>query len=178
MDVECMWPGSVHDAKVLANSSLNQILNNLIPNTLHFPRQNVNEIIRNYIIGDPACPLLPYCIKEYESCSNDAEIIFNSMLRSARNQIERTFGRLKTRLAILSRKIDLKLENVPNLIYACFVLHNFCEQRKSYIDEELVKAQIELDIQNERNHIHVPDQLCSTDGSEGLVVRRLLTDLI
>ena len=55
MDVECMWPGSVHDAKVFANSLLSQLLqNNPIPNTLHFPRQNVNKIIPNYVIGDPA----------------------------------------------------------------------------------------------------------------------------
>ena len=51
---ECMWPGRVHDAKVFANSSLNQIpQNNLILNTPHFSRQNVNEIIPNYVIGDP-----------------------------------------------------------------------------------------------------------------------------
>ena len=56
----------------------------------------------------------------------------------------------------------------------CFVLYNFYEQRKSYIDEELVKAQIEFDKQNERNHIHVPDQIYSTDGSDGLVVRSYL----
>ena len=67
MDIECMWPGSVHDENVFTNSSLNQILqNNLIPNTLHFPRQNVNEIIPNYVIVGPAYPLFPYCINEYE----------------------------------------------------------------------------------------------------------------
>ena len=78
---------------------------NLNLNTLHFPVQNVNEVITNYIIGDPAYPLRPHCIKEYESCSNDAEVIFNSMLRSARNQIECDFGCLKARWAILIRKI-------------------------------------------------------------------------
>ena len=75
------------------------------------------------------------------------------------------------------RNMYLKLGNVQNLIYVCFVLLNFWEQRKNYIDQELVKAQIEFDKQNKRNHIHVPDQIYSTDGSERLVVRRLLTDL-
>lgn len=76
-------------------------------------------------------------------------------------------------------KIGLKLENNPNLIYAWFILHNLCQQRKSSIDEELVKGQIEFDKQTEQNHIHVPDQIFSTDQGEGegLVVRRLLTDL-
>ena len=36
----------------------------------------------------------------------DAEVTFNCMLRSARNQIECAFGHLKTRSAILTRKID------------------------------------------------------------------------
>ena len=63
MDIECIWPGSVHNAHVFARSSLNQILqSNLIPNMLHFPRQNVNEVIPNYIIGDSDYPLLPYFI--------------------------------------------------------------------------------------------------------------------
>ena len=62
----------VHNAKVFANSSLNQIQqNNLIPNTLYLSEQNVNEIILNYIIDDPVYSLSPYCIKECESCSNE-----------------------------------------------------------------------------------------------------------
>ena len=73
MDAENMWPANLHYAKFFANSSLNQILqNNLIRKTLHFHRQNVNEMIKNCITGGPAYPLLPYCINEYESCSNDA----------------------------------------------------------------------------------------------------------
>ena len=60
MDAENMWPANLHYAKFFANSSLNQILqNNLIRNTLHFHRQNVNEMIKNYITGGPAYLLLP-----------------------------------------------------------------------------------------------------------------------
>jgi len=52
------------------------------------------------------------------------------MLRSARNQIECAFGRLKARWRILTRPMDIAMESLPNVIFACFVLHNFCEGEK------------------------------------------------
>ena len=64
------------------------------------------------------------------------------MLRSARNPIECAFGRLKARWQVLTRKIDLKITAVPIVVYACFVLHNFCEKNKRYVDEDLVHEQI------------------------------------
>ena len=95
----------------------------------------------NYIIGDPAYPLTPFCMKELDTFSN-ADVVFNNLLRSARNAVECAFGRLKSRWSILTRKMDLKLDNIPTVIYACFVLHNFCEYHNTYVDEDLVKLQI------------------------------------
>jgi hypothetical protein len=71
MDVECMWPGSVHDAKVFANSSINcKLRRNILPSTFQCPVEG-GEKIKNYLIGDPAYPLVPFCIKEYDTCSNN-----------------------------------------------------------------------------------------------------------
>ena len=83
------------------------------------------DAISNYLIGNPAYPLTSYCIKEFTSCSKNEEVIFNNMLRSARNQVECAFGRLKARWGFLRKEIDLKIETVPKFIYSCFVLHNF-----------------------------------------------------
>ena len=66
------------------------------------------------------------------------------MFRSARNTTECSFGHLKARWAILTRKMDLKLETLPTVTCGCFILHNYCENNKSYIDEEVVKSQIEI----------------------------------
>ena len=90
MDVECKWPGSVPDAKVFSNSSLQ---NGNLAKT-HFSLLPGFEAIPNYLIGDPAYPLTPFCMKEFQYCAENKHVLFNHMLRSARNQIESAFGRL------------------------------------------------------------------------------------
>lgn len=41
--------------------------------------------------------------------------------------VENAFGRLKGRWRCLLKRLDFKLENVPNVVSACVVLHNMCE---------------------------------------------------
>ena len=38
------------------------------------------------------------------------------------------FGRLKARWRILLTPMDLKLDDIPDIVLACFVLHNFWEE--------------------------------------------------
>ena len=71
------------------------------------------------------------------------------MLRSARNPIECAFGQLKARWDKLNTKMDIKLDLVPTIIYAFFVLHNYCEKNNMYVDENLVECQIEYIKENE-----------------------------
>ena len=178
MDVECHWPGSVHDAKVFANSSINKKLRDgRLPKTFQSIRPKCDKI-PNYLIGDPAYPFTPFCIKEYDSCTRNEQVVFNSLLRSARNPIECAFGRLKARWSILTRKIDLKIESVPTVIYACFVLHNFCESHNTYLDEKLVKNQLRKAQLNEDLDKNNPDPVYSCDTGEGEVVRSILTEYI
>lgn len=75
------------------------------------------------------------------------------MIRSARNQIECAFGRLKARWRILLRPMDIPVGHLPNVIFACFVLHNFCEREKVDVDQHVV----ERVIQEERSKIK-PDR--------------------
>ena len=71
-----------------------------------------------------------------------------------------------------------KLEALPTIIYACFVLHNYCEKNNVNIDEDLVMTQIELMKENEAQFKNIPDPVYSCDAGEAIVVRRILTNLV
>ena len=110
-------------------------------------------------------------MKELDTCSSNAEVVSNNLLRSARNPVEFAFARLKARRSILTRKTDLKLDNIPTVMYACFVLHNFCEYHNTYVEEDLFKLQIEVAKRNNEGIDNGPDPVYFCNISEWEVVR-------
>ena len=117
-------------------------------------------------------------MKECKSCKTSSQVIFNNLLREARNPIECAFGRLKARWSILTRKMDLKLDNIPIIVMACFVLHNFCEIYDDNIDMEVVKAQIEWNKSEDTFHKNIPDPVYPGTTGEGEAIRETLTHYI
>ena len=117
-------------------------------------------------------------MREYSTCKSNEEVVFNAMLRSARNPIECAFGRLKGRWHVLTKKMDYKLEMIPTIICACFVLHNFCERHSVYINEEQVRTQLELSKTNETQFKNLADPIFSCVEGEEEVIRKALTDYI
>ena len=69
--------------------------------------------------------------QEFGHCSTNEEVIFNHMLRSARNQIECAFGRIKARWRILLRPMDIPVQKLLNVIYLLALFYTtFVRDRK------------------------------------------------
>ena len=78
--------------------------------------------------GGSCLPLMPYLMKECANGgSNQQEQYFRLNLCSARNVIECDFRRLKAWFGALKKAIDINIDELPFVVYACFILHNFCE---------------------------------------------------
>ena len=89
--------------------------------------------------------------------------------------IECAFGRLKARFAALRRPMDINLQDLTHVIYACFVLHNFCADSKETVAERTVMGTIQSD-----NEWKPPTQCNYTECNEGegKRVRRVLTQYL
>ena len=108
-DVDIKSLESLHDTRVFANSEVQKdytkgkfklYYEELIPD---------DKLIPQILLGDPANPLLPYLMREHAVCQNNSRVMFNTMLRSARNQRKCGFVRLKAWWRILLRPMEFKL---------------------------------------------------------------------
>lgn len=127
-DVMVGWPGSVHDARVLANSQLYRKVTNgtlLNTNSIHI----LGTQVFPFLIGDSAYPLSNWLIKPFahNSTLSTKQRTFNYMVSRARIVCENAFGRLKGRWRRLLKQNDMDIDNVPRVVLACCILHNVCE---------------------------------------------------
>ena len=130
------WPGSAHDARVLANSD---VFTKAEAGTL-FPdnkRRICGQDVPLLMLGDPAYPLLPWLMKPFSDCGSltRRQRKFNYQLSRARIVTEIAFGRLKGRWRCLLKRNDTGQQYLVQVVAACCILHNICEVHNDGFDE-------------------------------------------
>lgn len=98
IDVNIGWPGKVHDARVLANSTFyhKATSGNLFPDW----KRVINGVeVPLLVLGDPAYPLLPWLMKPFTDNGHltAAERHYNYRQSRTRMVVENAFGCLKGR---------------------------------------------------------------------------------
>ncbi|XP_077056092.1 uncharacterized protein LOC143707263 [Siphateles boraxobius] len=136
-DVCVGYPGSVHDARVLRQSNLWEVLND--GELLGQNKMNISGCdVGYYLIGDPAYPMQNWLMKPFSDTGRltHEQRTYNYRLSSARSVVEMCFGRLKGRWRCLLKRNDCKLELSKQMTLACCVLHNICEEHGDNFTEE------------------------------------------
>ena len=84
--------------------------------------------------------------------------------------VENAFGRLKGRWRCLLKRMDFMLENVPNVVAACVILHNICEVFGDHFQSEWELLE---------GHNEIPADSSSTSRSQAAsAIRDALTQYL
>ncbi|XP_037930966.1 putative nuclease HARBI1 [Teleopsis dalmanni] len=79
--VDVSWPGSVHDSRILKNSSVHNVIK--------------SNDVEAYLLGDEGYGIAPWLMTPFKNPSNPIEALYNSAITKERTIIERCFGQLK-----------------------------------------------------------------------------------
>lgn len=87
-------------------------------------------------------------------------------IKTKQKKINVAYGRLQARWQILTKAMNFKLEDIPQLKYACFVMHKYCELNNTAPDEQSVQRFMDLGRENQ--------EACSRI----YLIRQLLEELV
>ncbi|KAJ1178092.1 hypothetical protein NDU88_003340 [Pleurodeles waltl] len=118
--VNAKFPGSVHDAYILRNSSISYVMGQL-------------QRHRVWLLGDSGYPNLSWLLTPVRNPRTRAEERYNEAHGQTRRIIERTFGLLKARFRCLHLTggfLFYSPKKVCQIIVACCMLHNLVLRRQ------------------------------------------------
>lgn len=113
LNINCRFPGSTHDAYVMSNSSIPEIMANLPEG--------------GWLLGDSGYPLKDFLMTPFNTPSTQMEERYNLAHCRTRNIVERAFGVLKSRFRCLHKSggcLPFTPAKCALVIETCCRLHN------------------------------------------------------
>ncbi|KAJ3694106.1 hypothetical protein LUZ60_009586 [Juncus effusus] len=124
-DVCIGLPGSMTDDQILEKSTIFQLGN--------------GGLFRDrWVVGGTSYPLMDWLLVPYTHQNLTwTQHAFNEKTGEVAKIARDAFARLKGRWTCLQKRTEGKLQDLPNVLGACVVLHNICEMRGETLDPEL-----------------------------------------
>ncbi|XP_072360437.1 putative nuclease HARBI1 [Scyliorhinus torazame] len=127
MHVCAKYPGSVHDAYILAQSFIPAMFDGCPPR------------LRGWLLGDKRYPLRSWLMTPIRRPQTNAESLYNEAHAATWGVVERCFGLLKMRFRCLDRfggALQYRPDRVGRMVVVCCALHNIAMQRGDDLVEE------------------------------------------
>ncbi|GBG77540.1 hypothetical protein CBR_g23985 [Chara braunii] len=147
VDLNVGWAGTVHDARILWNSSLfrraesGQLFVDDANDPFRHKRQQVNGVTRGYLPADGGYPTLPWIVRPYgPTNATPAMKNFDDSHSIVRSGAERGNSHLKLRFQMFHRPHISHSETVVDQFRAVCVLHNLLHDWGDRMDEELLRV--------------------------------------
>lgn len=116
-DVVTSWPGSAHDANIWTTCKFKA----------NFDASNINS--EYHLLGDSAYPLTVNLMTPYRNATTPLQRKFNYKHSATRMAIEKLYGQLKRRFALLKCGLRFKkVEDSANCIVAIAIIFNICKK--------------------------------------------------
>ena len=97
------------------------------------------------LLGDLAYSFLPFIKQEDANRGkNESQQLFGFHPSFARIVIDCTFERLKALLCCLQREVYINLQDLPNVINACFVPNNICKEKQEPLNQTRIKTVVKF----------------------------------
>ncbi|XP_062621471.1 putative nuclease HARBI1 [Saccostrea cucullata] len=117
-NIVVQWPGSTHDAYIWNNCKLREWFE--------------GQPYVGHLLGDQAYALRQYLLTPLKNPQTQADRAFNVAHKKARQRIEDTFGRWKSRWLCIHKyggPLTVALQTAVDVITSTAVLHNICEKQ-------------------------------------------------
>ncbi|CAM8909057.1 unnamed protein product [Rhodiola kirilowii] len=157
-------PGAQNDLNVLYKSDIfDSYLEGYCPEVAY--KVNGNTYENTYYLADGIYPRYSSFVKTISNPQNDAESLFSKKQESYRKDVERCFGILQSRWAIVRHAgLSHRLSVLKSIMLACIIMHNMIIEEE-FVEEEFEES-VEEDPHNPYNAFAVYDGPADQNGNQ------------